>query len=81
MSCLYWNHLFKDYAEIKGFQVRIQTDGALRVLLTGRPFGQERDRHLRASLQHMLKETPIRFEWTSEIPKTAQGKLVQVVHE
>jgi phenylacetate-CoA ligase len=78
---IYWNHLFKEYPEIKQFQVVLRADKTLDILLRGEGFRHEREAHIRGTLQHFLESVPFRFRWVDEIPRTSQGKLIQVVRE
>jgi phenylacetate-CoA ligase len=81
ISCLYWNHLLKDYPEVAQFQVRVSRDGRISLLLAGRGFSMARSEQLRATLQLMLRDQHADLRWVETIPRTAQGKLVQVVQE
>lgn len=79
---IYWNHLFKEYEEVEQFQVVLRTDKSLRVLLKGTPFTASREAQLLDTFTFLLgKETLVRLEWVPEIPRTAQGKLLQVLRE
>lgn len=81
ISCLYWNHLLKDYPEVKQFQVRIRSGYPLSILHTGRRFSSRRAEELRSALCPVLRETPVELTWVETIPRTSQGKQIQVLYE
>jgi phenylacetate-CoA ligase len=81
VSSIYWNHLLKDFPEVRQFQVRVKARGQLSMLLVGKGFTEDRSDQLKATLRLVWKEQPIDLIWTRAIPRSAQGKLVQVVHE
>jgi len=81
ISCLFWNHLFKDFPEIEQFQVVILEDSEIYLHLKGSPFSQQRESELRTVLAKFIGELRIRIRWLEKIPTTIQGKLVQVVRE
>ncbi len=81
VSSIYWNHLLKDFPEVDQFQIRVKPVGQLSMLLAGKGFSQDRSNHLKAALRLVWKEQRIDLIWTRVIPRSAQGKLVQVVHE
>lgn len=78
---LYWNHFFKDFPEVRQFQVTLLLSGDIRILLRGGGFANGREQHARTILNHFLGPIPVAFEWVEKIPLTSQGKLVQVVRE
>lgn len=78
---IFWNHLFKEFSEIRQFQVVLRRDGSIDLRLKGNALAPERDQRLRETLAHFLGSIPFRFCWVDQIPLTAQGKLVQVVRE
>jgi phenylacetate-CoA ligase len=81
ISCLYWNHLLKDYPEVMQFQVRVSRAGRISLLLAGRGFSIAREEQLNATLRLLLRGQQVDLRWIETIPRTAQGKLVQVVQE
>jgi phenylacetate-CoA ligase len=81
ISCLYWNHLIKDYPEVAQFQVRVSADSRISLLLTGRGFSGVRAEQFKATLQLVLQGQHTELRWVETIPRTAQGKLLQVVHD
>ncbi len=82
ISSVYWNHLFKEYPEIVQFQVRVAPDRrSLNILLRGQGFGSGRESQLRDTLRLLWRDQAIHFVWTESIPRSSQGKLVQVVQE
>lgn len=81
ISALFWNHLFKEFPEVVQFQVALKADGSIELRLMGRPFGYERETHLRRMLRDFLGDVPVRIVWMESIPLTDQGKLLQVVRE
>jgi hypothetical protein len=42
---------------------------------------ESREAALCAKLRPLLAEIPVKLLWTAEIPRGAQGKLVQVIRE
>jgi hypothetical protein len=78
---LYWNHLFKEFPEVRQFQVRWKNSGELRIALVGTKFSPDREKRFWTMTSALLSGAKVQLEWTSEIPRTAQGKLVQVVRE
>ena len=78
---IYWNHLMKEFTEVRQFQIVIQNDGGLLFLLKGGGFAAEREAQLRTILRNFLGNLPIKLNWVDSIPLTRQGKLVQVVRE
>jgi phenylacetate-CoA ligase len=78
---IYWNHLFKELEEVAQFQVRLRTDGSLRLNFVGRPFAQSREAWLRNVLGAFLGPMPIEIAWVDAIPPTRLGKRLQVVVE
>lgn len=83
ISPLYWNHLAKEFPEVRAFQVRI-SPGRLRLLLAGKgdpPISPARGAEMEFRIRSLIGSMPYSVEWVAEIPRTAQGKLVQVVRE
>jgi phenylacetate-CoA ligase len=78
---IYWNHFFKEIEEVKQFQVELRADGSILIRLAGGGFSPERDREVRCLLRHFLTTVPLELVWVDAIPKTAQGKLVQVIRQ
>jgi phenylacetate-CoA ligase len=78
---IYWNHFFKEIPEVRQFQVTLRSAGTLDILLCGTRFSSERDEQVRTILRNFLGPVPVQFNWTDAIPRSAQGKLIQVVRE
>lgn len=78
---LYWNHLFKEFPEVRQFQVRWKDSGELRIALVGTKFSPDREKRFWAMTATLLSGVKVQLDWTLEIPRSAQGKLVQVVRE
>ncbi len=78
---LFWNHVFKEYLEVEQFQVVLQKTGGLRILLKGRGFSPSHEAQCRSALDGLTGDIPKEIHWVQEIPRTPQGKLVQVVRE
>jgi phenylacetate-coenzyme A ligase PaaK-like adenylate-forming protein len=78
---IYWNHLFKEITEVKQFQVILRSTGQLNILLIGARLSTEREQQLRAVLRNFLGPIPVDLKWVDNIPRTSQGKLVQVIRE
>jgi len=77
----YWNHLFKELAEVRQFQVRLRKDGGVRLSFVGQPFGEGREAWLRGVLGDFLGPVPVEIAWVDAIAPTALGKRLQVVVE
>jgi phenylacetate-CoA ligase len=78
---IYWNHLFKEIPEVRQFQVTLRSAGTLDVLLCGAGFSNEREQQVRTVLRNFLGRVPVHLMWVDEIPRSAQGKLIQVIRE
>lgn len=78
---IYWNHLFKEFREVRQFQVVCKRSGEIWISLAGDGMPESREAELRAKLSHLLAGTPVKLTWMDEIPRSAQGKLVQVIQE
>jgi phenylacetate-CoA ligase len=78
---IYWNHLFKEFPEVRQFQVVLKTSGEIWIHLAGEGMTETRDAALRAKLGHLMAAIPVKLLWTAEIPRGPQGKLVQVIRE
>jgi hypothetical protein len=81
VNCIFWNHLFKEFPEVQQFQVVLCKDGSLQFLLVGKGFSPPREAELTGILRGFLKTIPYRLSWVETIPRTARGKLIQVVME
>jgi phenylacetate-CoA ligase len=81
ISNLYWNHLFKELPEVKQFQVVLRSNGAVKLLLRGSGFAPGKEQHLRATLSNFVGPVPVQIDWVPSIPRTTQGKLIQVIRE
>jgi len=80
---LFWNHLFKDFSEVEQFQVVVRNpvSSELRILLRGNGFSPDREAQCRKVLTNLLGDIPKQFVWVQQIPRTTQGKLLQVIRE
>lgn len=78
---IYWNHLFKEIPEVRQFQITLRSTGELDILLVGSGFSTEQEQQLRTVLRNFLGPIPVRLKWGDNIPRTSQGKLVQVIRE
>ncbi len=81
INCIYWNHLLKEFSEIRQFQVVLRRSGTIDLLLTGDGLSAERESALRNTFRYVLTDIPVQLNWVDRIPLTAQGKLVQVVRD
>jgi len=81
ISNLYWNHLFKEFPEVRQFQVALLSGGRIELRLAGCGFTPARELQLRRCLQPVTSGVEVRVEWMERIPLTPQGKLIQVVRE
>jgi phenylacetate-CoA ligase len=81
ISNLYWNHFFKEVKEVAQFQVILRQDRSLNILLRGTGFSPERDIAVRGLLSHFLGDVPVHLQWVEHIPRTNDGKLIQVYRE
>ena len=77
----YWNHLLKELAEVRQFQVRLRRDGGVRLSFVGQPFDASREAWLRGVLGDFLGPVPVEIAWVDAIAPTAMGKRLQVVVE
>jgi phenylacetate-CoA ligase len=78
---LYWNHFFKDVKEVEQFQVILRKNRSLRILLRGAGFSPERESAVRGVLTNFLGDVPVQLQWVAQIPRTKEGKLIQVYKE
>jgi phenylacetate-CoA ligase len=80
---LFWNHLFKDFPEVEQFQVVVRNPDSseLRILLRGSGFSPDREARCRRTLDGLLGDIRTQIIWVEQIPRTAQGKLLQVIRE
>ena len=78
---LFWNHLFKDYPEVRRFQVVVHGSRRLQLRLEGSGFSPRREAHLRDLIGRIAGELPVEMSWVEAIHHNAQGKLEQVVRE
>lgn len=81
INCIFWNHLFKEIPEIRQFQVVLRGNRELRLRLQGNRWDSARDQQVRDLLRTLLGDIPVGVDWVTQIPATAQGKRLQVVHE
>jgi len=65
---IYWNHLFKEFPEVRQFQVVLKTSGEIWIHLAGEGMTETRDAALRAKLGHLMAAIPVKLLWTAEIP-------------
>jgi phenylacetate-CoA ligase len=79
VSNLYWNHVFKDIPGVKQFQVVLEPNGSVRVLLCGPGFPPGVEQHLRNILSDFLGDVRVELQWVDRIPLTRQGKRVHVI--
>ena len=80
INCIFWNHLFKDYAEIEQFQV-VVTPERIHVRLKGPGMSTDRREALEGVLGRFLGDLPFDVSFTNHIPLTRQGKFEQVIRE
>lgn len=80
---LFWNHLFKEFSEVEQFQVVVRSPdpSELRILLRGSGFSPSREAQCLKALDGFLGDIPKQLVWVQQIPRTAQGKLLQVIRE
>jgi phenylacetate-CoA ligase len=78
---IYWNHLFKEMSEVKQFQVTLRADDSVQLMLKGVGFSAEREQYLRTVLNNFIGPVKIDLRWVDVIPRTPQGKLLQVINE
>jgi phenylacetate-CoA ligase len=78
---LYWNHLFKEFSEVRQFQVIIRKEGTLCFLFRGNGWSPEKEQKFRQTYTRFLGEIPSEIRWVDEIPRTSRGKRMQVVRE
>jgi len=78
---IYWNHTFKEFPEVRQFQVVLKRNGEIWISLAGAGMAEEREGRLRGMLAHLVAGIPVKLLWMDQIARTAQGKLVQVIRE
>jgi phenylacetate-CoA ligase len=77
---LYWNHLFKDIDDVEQFQVVIESQRQITLLLKGRQLYSVNELDLLQTIHRFLGPgVEVSIRWVDAIPRTSQGKLVQVV--
>ena len=80
VSSIYWNHLFKDYAEVRAFQVRARGE-ALHILLEAPGLPEAALGRIRATVLAFLGPLPLELERVETVPRSAAGKLIHVIQE
>ncbi len=78
---IFWNHLFKEFGEVEQFQVALRRDRQVELRLKGRGLPPAEEERVRQTVRNVLSGMPVTIRWVSSIPRTAQGKLEQVVRE
>ena len=79
---IFWNHLFKELPEVQQFQVVLRRDRSLLLRLRGTPWQPNREEGVRVLVRKLLgNDTLLRISWVEQIPRTSQGKLLQIVKE
>jgi phenylacetate-CoA ligase len=81
VSALFWNHFWKEFPEVRQFQIVLVNGDSVRILLKGQQFSNDRETQCKNLLRHTLGTTPVDIRWVDEIPRTPQGKLIQVIRE
>ena len=78
---VFWNHAFKEFREVRQFQVRVRRDGTFHILYCGPEMTADRELMVLSSLRHLLGTVPVTLEQTAQIPPSPSGKLLHVVKE
>ena len=78
---IYWNHLFKEFQEVRQFQVVLRRNETIRILLVGDSPARLCEGALHGKLRHLLGTLPVELRWVDRITPTAQGKRIQVTRE
>jgi phenylacetate-CoA ligase len=78
---VFWHQLFKDYGEIKGFHVHQNADGSIDIVYIGQPFSTETGEALNRLIGNMLGGVRFSISRVEKLPKTAQGKHLQVTSD
>jgi phenylacetate-coenzyme A ligase PaaK-like adenylate-forming protein len=78
---LYWNHLFKEFPEVRQFQVVYKRIGEIWISLVGTGMSEEREAEFRRMTSNLIAGTPLKLFWTDELARTGEGKLIQVMRE
>jgi len=81
VSNLFWNHLFKGVPEVRQFQVVIRGGASILFRFAGTGMSGQRQEELLGILGNFLPSHHFEFVWVEGIPRTRQGKLIQVVAE
>jgi phenylacetate-CoA ligase len=79
INCIYWNHLLKEYGEVHQFQILVRAGAGVTLRLKGTPFTRGREESLRLKLRGLLGDLPVEIDWMDSLPRTKQGKLLQVL--
>jgi phenylacetate-CoA ligase len=79
INCIFWNHLMKEYGEVHQFQILVRNTAGITLRLKGTPFTPGREQSLRGRLRGLLGDLPVEIDWLQSLPRTPQGKLLQVV--
>jgi phenylacetate-CoA ligase len=78
---LYWNHLFKEFPEVRQFQVVYKRIGEIWISLVGSGMSEEREAEFRHMSSNLIAGIPLKLFWTDKLARTNQGKLIQVMRE
>jgi phenylacetate-CoA ligase len=78
---LYWNHLLKEFPEVRQFQVVYKRSGEIWLSLVGEGMAEAREAELRGMVRHLVADLPVELVWTDQIPRTPEGKLLHVLCE
>jgi phenylacetate-CoA ligase len=81
INCIFWNHLFKEFAEVEQFQVAQKGQHGLQIRLKGAGFSAPQEDQVRCVLKRLAGDVEVGIVWVERIPLTRQGKLEQVVRE
>ncbi|MBZ5639458.1 MAG: hypothetical protein LAO51_11995 [Acidobacteriia bacterium] len=81
VSCLYWNHLFKEFHEVRQFQIVGHSDCSIDIRLLGDRMSPDRDDRLRATLREFLGPARFSVTYVDALPRSREGKLQQTLRE
>lgn len=59
VSCLFWNHFFKEFSGVQQLQVVLCKNGSFQFLLVGKWFSSPREGELPGILRGFLKTIPL----------------------
>lgn len=82
LSNIFWNHLFKEFSAIRGFQIRQKSSSHLLLIIVTDSATEELRRDILKKVTAVLGPSiQLSFEFSVTLPRTPQGKLCQIVQD